>query len=55
MTPGASGGPWLSNFNSGWRGYVNSVNSHVEGGSGYMDGPFQGRGAQQLYDFVRNR
>jgi hypothetical protein len=55
MTPGASGGPWLSNFNSSWRGYVNSVNSHVESGSGYMDGPFQGRVAQQLYNFVRNR
>jgi V8-like Glu-specific endopeptidase len=54
MTPGASGGPWLSNFNTGWRGYLNSVNSHIES-TGYMDGPLQGRGAQLLFDFVRNR
>jgi hypothetical protein len=55
MTPGASGGPWLSNFNSAWRGYLNSVNSHTEIGSGRMDGPFQGRLAQQLYNYVRNK
>jgi V8-like Glu-specific endopeptidase len=55
MTAGASGGPWLSNFNSGWRGYLNSVNSHVEGGSGRMDGPFQGAVAQQLYNYIRNK
>jgi V8-like Glu-specific endopeptidase len=55
MTSGASGGPWLSNFNSGWRGYLNSVNSHIESGSLRMDGPFQGAVAQQLYNYVRKR
>jgi V8-like Glu-specific endopeptidase len=55
MNAGASGGPWLSNFNSGWRGYVNSVNSHVEGRSGRMDGPFQGAVAQRLYNYIRNK
>jgi hypothetical protein len=52
---GASGGPWLSNFNSGWRGYLTSVNTDVEGGSGRIDGPFQGAVAQQLYNYVRNK
>jgi V8-like Glu-specific endopeptidase len=54
MTGGASGGPWLSNFNSGWRGYLNSVNSHGGRASGYMDGPFQGRVSQLLYNSMRN-
>jgi V8-like Glu-specific endopeptidase len=53
MNAGASGGPWLSNFNSGWRGYLNSVNTHVEGGR--MDGPFQGAVAQILYNYIRNK
>ena len=54
MTAGASGGPWLANFNSGWRGWVDSVNSHGGRATGYMEGPFQGLVAQQFYISIRN-
>jgi V8-like Glu-specific endopeptidase len=54
MTGGASGGPWLATFNSGWRGWVDTVNSHGGRATGYIDAPFQGLVAQQLYNSIRN-
>jgi V8-like Glu-specific endopeptidase len=54
MTGGASGGPWLAAFNLQWRGWVDTVNSHGGGASGYMDGPYQGLSAQTLYNSVRS-
>jgi hypothetical protein len=48
---GASGGPWMWNFNAQNLGDVVSVNSH---GSGYMHGPYQGQAALDLYNTVRN-
>jgi hypothetical protein len=54
MTGGASGGPWLATFNSGWRGWVDTVNSHGGRATGYMDAPFQGLVAQKLYNSIRN-
>ena len=48
---GASGGPWLSGFNSSWLGTVYSVNSH--GGTGTMAAPYQGNVALQVYNQLR--
>jgi hypothetical protein len=48
---GASGGPWISGFNSQWLGTVYSVNSH--GPATHMHGPFQGQVALDLYNRIR--
>lgn len=54
-TGGASGGPWLTAWNSTTgRSYLDSVNSHSSG-NGYMHGPFQGAIAQRLYNLMRNQ
>lgn len=56
MTPGCSGGPWLVDYrpSRGW-GYVFSVNSYLYGGRPLLFGPYQGRAAVNLYNFVRRR
>ena len=54
MTGGASGGSWLTNVQSNWLGYANSVNSN-KGGIGaayayYMFGPYFGNEEVQVYN-----
>jgi V8-like Glu-specific endopeptidase len=57
MTEGASGGPWLDDFD-GTFGRVNSVNSWVFwNGAGVRykwNGPYFGNGARDLYGLIRN-
>lgn len=57
MTGGASGGPWLTNIQSNWLGYANSVNSN-KGGIGsawayYMFGPYFGNEELAVYNAWR--
>lgn len=58
MTGGASGGPWLTWVQSGWLGYVNSVNSNKGGiGSSWanvMFGPYFDNNELQVFNTVRN-
>jgi hypothetical protein len=57
MTEGASGGPWLDDFNGSF-GWLDSVNSWVfwdNNGVRYKwNGPYFGNGARNLYNTVAN-
>jgi hypothetical protein len=48
---GAIGGPWLVSYDARMRGFLDTVISHYA--TGYIDGPFQGLVAQQLYNTIR--
>ena len=54
-TGGASGGPWLGRWNSQGRAYLDTVNSHGGGETGYLSGPYQGLWAYDLYELMRRR
>jgi V8-like Glu-specific endopeptidase len=58
MTGGASGGPWLTNAQSNWLGYAQSVNSNKGGiGSawaGLMFGPYMGSEESAVFQSTRN-
>jgi hypothetical protein len=55
MTGGSSGGPWLTNVQSNWLGYVNSVNSHKPYGGKWMQGPYFDGEESYLFNYWRNR
>lgn len=55
MTGGSSGGPWLTNVQSNWLGYVNSVNSHKPYGGPWMQGPYFDGEESYLFNYWRNR
>jgi PASTA domain len=55
MTGGASGGPWITQPDANWYGYVNSVNSHKPWGGPYMGGPYFGDAEASLFAFTRAR
>jgi hypothetical protein len=55
MTGGASGGPWIISPNSGWSGYVNSVNSHKSWGAAWMGGPYFDTTESNLFQYWRAR
>jgi PASTA domain len=55
MTGGASGGPWITQPNANWLGYVNSVNSHKPRGGPYMSGPYFGDAEASLFAYARGR
>jgi hypothetical protein len=48
LVGGASGGPWLTNVNTQWLGYVNSVNSNKTSGT-VMRGPYFDTSELTLY------
>ncbi len=52
-TAGASGGPWLGPWNRLGRAYLDTVNSHGGGETGYLSGPYQGQWAYDLYELMR--
>ena len=58
MTGGSSGGPWLTNVQSNWLGWAQSVNSNKGGiGSawaGHMFGPYMGSQEAAVYQAVGN-
>lgn len=55
MTGGSSGGPWLTNVQSNWLGYLNSVNSHKPYGGQWMSGPYFDGQESSLFNYWRNR
>jgi hypothetical protein len=55
MTGGASGGPWITQPDANWYGYVNSVNSHKPWGGAYMGGPYFGDAEANLFAYTRAR
>ncbi len=56
MTYGASGGPWLQEYNDqNGLGYINSVVSHGDSpGNGQFDGPYFDNDIKSLYDFAES-
>lgn len=57
MTGGASGGPWISNFDSSGLGYVNGINSNKPGprrtGAKIMASPYLGQAEAALFQYTR--
>jgi len=57
MTGGASGGPWISNFDSSGLGYVNGINSNKPGprktGAKIMASPYLGEAEAALFQYTR--
>ena len=51
---GASGGPWLSNVNSGWMGTVTTVNSYKPNAA-TLFAPYFGSAEQAVFQNVRAR
>ena len=55
MTGGASGGPWITQPDANWVGYVNSVNSHKPWGGPHMGGGYFGDAEASLFAYTRAR
>jgi hypothetical protein len=57
MTGGASGGPWISGFDSSGLGYVNGINSNKPGprktGAKIMASPYLGEAEAALFQYTR--
>ena len=54
MTSGGSGGLWLTDPDTSWMGYVNSVNSHKPHGGPRASGSYFGNAEQSLYQYARS-
>lgn len=57
MTGGASGGPWISSFDSSGLGYLNGINSNKPGprktGAKIMASPYLGNAEAALFQYTR--